>query len=179
MTEKTYTKKQALTPDEINDITDSAIKRVETYRSKYQQYVVEYNKENRNIAESLFDKKLLGYAILRDIEGKPRFIQLYALNEIDVTKLIGGAVASELKLQDIINPLLKRDKWGQRIKPALIANIQGVDIYSVDDYSILHILRLLRANRKAWTLNGKVYKVLEEYNITNPYRVSDYLPKGN
>lgn len=177
MTEKIYATKQTLAPDEINDITESAIKRVETHRSTYQQYVVEYNKENRNIAESLFDKKLLGYAILEDIKGKPRFIQLYALNEIDVTKLVGGATASELKLQDTINPLPKRDKWGRRIKPALVANIQGIDIYSVVDYSILHILKLLRANRKTWTLNGRVYKVLEEYNTTNPYRVSDYLPK--
>ena len=104
---------------------------------------------------------------------------MYALKETDVTKLVDDTVASELKLQGIINPLPNRDKWGRKIKPVRLANIQGTDIYSVDDYSILYILSLLKTNRKAWALNGKVYKVFDEYNITNPYRVSDYLPKGN
>lgn len=179
MTEKTYAMRQILTPSEIDDITESAIKRIEIHRSKYQQYIIEYNNANRKLVEGLFDRKLLGYAILSDIEKKPRFIQMYALKETDVTKLVDDTVASELKLQGIINPLPKRDKWGRKIKPVMLANIQGTDIYSVDDYSILYILSLLKTNRKAWALNGKVYKVFDEYNITNPYRVSDYLPKGN
>lgn len=179
MTEKTYTMKQILTPSEIDDITESAIKKLEIHRSEYPQYIIEYNTDNKKMIEELFNNKLLGYANLKDIEKKPRFIQMYALRETDVTKLIDGAVASELKLQGIINPLPNRDKWGRKIKPVRLVNIQGTDIYSVDDYSILYILSLLKTNRKAWALNGKVYKVFDEYNITNPYRVSDYLPKGN
>ena len=68
MIEKTYTMKQILTPSEINDITESAIKKLEIHRSEYPQYITEYNTDNKKMVEKLFDNKLLGYAILKDIE---------------------------------------------------------------------------------------------------------------
>ena len=179
MIEKTYTMKQILTQNEIDDITESAIGRLEVHRSWHPQYIIPYNSENKKLADKLFEDNLLGYALLKDIEKKHRFIQVYALKETDATKLITNAVVSDFGLRETINPLPNRDKWGRKIKPVMLANILGTNIYGVDDYSMLYILRLLKTNRKAWSLNGKVYKVFGEYNITNPYRVSDYLPKGN